>query len=340
MKSQKKRTTNKTIIIAEAGVNHDGSLEKAKELIDVASDAGADFVKFQTFKAEELVTKKAQKAKYQKALTSNTETHYEMLKRLELTIDNHHELIVYCKSKNIKFLSTAFDLKSIQFLNKLNIEIFKIPSGEITNLPFLRLIGSLGKPVVMSTGMSTLSEVIAAKNVLITSGLEKNNLIVLHCNTEYPTPMIDVNLNAMLTIKKRLGVKIGYSDHTLGIEIPIAAVAMGAEIIEKHFTISRDSSGPDHLASLEPLELAEMVKAIRNIENAFGDGIKRPSRSELKNIKVARKSIVAKKNIKKNELLNDKNLTTKRPGNGVSPMYWDRYIGKRSDRDLKKDELI
>ncbi|MDC0384316.1 N-acetylneuraminate synthase family protein, partial [Candidatus Marinimicrobia bacterium] len=229
---------------------------------------------------------------------------------------------------------------SIQFLNKLNIEIFKIPSGEITNLPFLRLIGSLGKPVVMSTGMSTLSEVIAAKNVLITSGLEKNNLIVLHCNTEYPTPMIDVNLNAMLTIKKRLGVKIGYSDHTLGIEIPIAAVAMGAEIIEKHFTISRDSSGPDHLASLEPLELAEMVKAIRNIENAFGDGIKRPSRSELKNIKVARKSIVAKKNIKKNELLNDKNLTTKRPGNGVSPMYWDRYIGKRSDRDLKKDELI
>ncbi len=329
-----------TIIIAEAGVNHNGSIELAKKLIDIAAEAGADFVKFQTFKAETLVTQTADKAEYQKGITNTGESQFEMIKKLELDRKTHEELIDYCKQIDIQFLSTAFDNDSIDLLDELNIPLFKIPSGEITNLPYLRHIGKMGKPIIMSTGMSTLDEVYNALNILIESGAEKEQITILHCNTEYPTPMEDVNLKAMLTIKDELGVKIGYSDHTLGIEVPIAAVAMGATVIEKHFTLGRNMPGPDHAASLEPNELREMVTIIRNIEKAMGDGIKKPSPSEIKNIPIARKSIVAKKPIKKDQLFSEENLTVKRPGTGISPMEWDAVIGKKSNKNYQFDDEV
>ena len=330
----------KTIIIAEAGVNHNGSIELAKKLIDVACEAKADFVKFQTFKAEKVVIRNAKKAVYQKNYSADDESQFEMIKKLELDKEAHEELIDYCKTKDIQFLSTAFDHDSIDLLDQLNMPLFKIPSGEITNLPYLRHIGKMGKPIIMSTGMSTLDEVHNALNILIESGAEKEQITILHCNTEYPTPMKDVNLKAMLTIKDELGVNIGYSDHTLGIEVAISAVAMGATVIEKHFTLDRNMSGPDHAASLEPEELKAMVTAIRNIEKAMGVGEKKPSSSETKNISVVRKSIVAKKSIKKGELFTEENLIVKRPGTGISPMGWDTVIGKVADSAYEMDDLI
>jgi N,N'-diacetyllegionaminate synthase len=329
-----------TIIIAEAGVNHNGSLKLAKKLISIAAEAKADYVKFQTFKAETLITQIADKAKYQKELTNIDESQFEMIKKLELDITAHKQLIDYCKTKDVQFLSTAFDHDSIELLAELNIPLFKIPSGEITNLPYLRHIGKMGKPIIISTGMSTMDEVSNALNILVDSGAEKEQITILHCNTEYPTPMKDVNLKAMLTIKYELGVNIGYSDHTLGIEVPIAAVAMGANVIEKHFTLDRNMSGPDHRASLEPSELSAMVMAIRNIEKAMGGGEKKPSLSERKNISVARKSIVALKPIKKGELFTEENLTVKRPGTGISPMEWDALIGKAASSDYEIEDLI
>ena len=332
--------TNRTLIIAEAGVNHNGSIKLAKKLIDTAKDAGADVVKFQTFKAESTVTKTAKKAEYQDTNTESAEAQFEMLKKLELSNKDHADLITYCNSKNIVFLSTPFDIESIDFLHKLELPFFKIPSGEITNLPFLRHIGKFGKKIVLSTGMSTLAEVGDALGILIDAGTPKDNIIVLHCNTEYPTPMEDVNLRAMLTIKEEFNVEVGYSDHTLGIEVPIAAVAMGAKVIEKHFTLDRNMDGPDHRASLEPTELEAMVKAIRNIEKAMGDGVKRPSASEMKNIGIARKSIVAKQALKKGEKFSEDNLTVKRPGTGVSPLKWDSYLGRLTDKNYEPDDLI
>jgi N,N'-diacetyllegionaminate synthase len=328
------------IIIAEAGVNHNGSIARAKKLISIASNAKADFVKFQTFITEKNITRNAEKAEYQKDHTDLDESQFEMIKNLELDRAAHEELIDYCETKDIQFLSTAFDHDSINLLDELNIPLFKIPSGEITNLPYLRHIGKMGKPIIMSTGMSTLNEVRDALNILIESGAEKDEITILHCNTEYPTPMKDVNLKAMLTIRDELGVNIGYSDHTLGIEVPIAAVAIGATIIEKHFTLDRALPGPDHAASLEPGELRAMVTAIRNIEKAMGDGEKKPSSSEAKNISVARKSIVARKPIKKSELFTEENLTVKRPGTGISPMEWDTILNQKSNFDFNTDELI
>lgn len=329
-----------TLIIAEAGVNHNGSMEYAKRLIDIASEADADYVKFQTFKAETLVTKIADKAEYQKEITDTDESQFEMIKKLELDRKAHEELVEYCKIKDIRFLSTAFDHNSIELLAELNIPLFKIPSGEITNLPYLRHIGRMGKPIIMSTGMSTLDEVHNALNILIESGAEKEQITILHCNTEYPTPMKDVNLKAMLTIKDELGVNIGYSDHTLGIEVPIAAVAMGATVIEKHFTLDRTLPGPDHAASLEPNELKDMVNAIRNIEKAMGNGIKKPSPSEIKNMPITRKSIVAKKIIIKGEKFTEENLIVKRPGTGISPMDWENVVGSLANRSYEMDDLI
>ena len=327
-------------IIAEAGVNHNGYIVLAKKLIDSAYEAGADAVKFQTFKAEKLISKNAPKAEYQKQTTDSNESQYDMIKKLELDVETHRELLSYCKRKNIIFLSTPFDLDSIDLLNKLGLNIFKIGSGEITNLPYLRKIGSLKKKVIISTGMSDLGEIEDALNILISSGTSKENITVLHCNTEYPTPIEDVNLKAMLTIKNAFDIKVGYSDHTLGIEIPIAAVAIGATVIEKHFTLDKTMEGPDHKASLEPHELKQMVRSIRNIEKAIGDGIKKPSLSEKKNINIARKSIVASKEIKKGEIFSENNLTVKRPGNGISPMRWDEFIGKVSTNDYNADDLI
>jgi len=327
-------------IIAEAGVNHNGNLELAKKLIDVALDAAADAVKFQTFKADNLVSKTAQKAAYQKQTTDATESQYEMIKKLELDEAAHHELIAYCKTKKIIFLSTPFDHESIGLLNHLGMEIFKIPSGEITNLPYLRHIGSLGKEIILSTGMADLGEIEDALEVLITAGTVKDNITVLHATTEYPCPMEDVNLKSMQTIAKAFGVKVGYSDHTKGIEVPIAAVAMGASIIEKHFTLDKTMEGPDHKASLEPDELKAMVNAIRNIEKALGNGIKKASPSELKNIVIARKSIVAARPIKIGETFTTTNLAIKRPGNGINPMRWDEIIGTYATRDYSVDDLI
>jgi len=329
-----------TIIIAEAGVNHNGSMGYAKRLIDVAVEAGADFVKFQTFKAETLVTQTADKAEYQKGLTSADETQFDMIKKLELDRKAHEELMDYCNQKKIQFLSTAFDHGSIELLAKLDIPLYKIPSGEITNLPYLRHIGGMDMPIIMSTGMSTLDEVRDALNILLEAGAKKDKITILHCNTEYPTPMEDVNLKAMITIRDELGVNVGYSDHTLGIEVSIAAVAMGATVIEKHFTLDRTLQGPDHAASLEPEELKAMVTAIRNIEKAMGDGIKKPSSSEIKNMPIARKSIVAKNSIKKGELFTKDNLTVKRPGTGISPMEWDVLIGKKANKNYDVDDLI
>lgn len=330
----------KVFIIAEAGVNHNGSLTLAKKLIDVAVTAGADAVKFQTFKAEKLVSKSAQKAEYQKETTNKNESQFEMLKKLELDINAHKELISYCSSKNIMFLSTPFDNESIDLLNELKLRIFKIPSGEITNLPYLRHIGSLNKNVILSTGMSNIGEIENALNILIDAGTKKKNITVLHANTMYPTPMEDVNLKAMLTIGNTFDIKFGYSDHTLGIEVDIAAVALGASCIEKHFTLDNNMDGPDHKASLEPDELKKMVESIRNIEIALGNGIKKASSSETPNILIARKSIVANDDIKKGEILSETNLVVKRPGTGISPMQWDNTIGLLAIKDYKKDELL
>jgi N,N'-diacetyllegionaminate synthase len=327
-------------IIAEIGVNHDGSIKKAKELIDSAAYSGADFAKFQTFKAEKIITKQAPKANYQKRSLSDNESQYNMIKRLELNKNSHIELLNHCNLKKIKYLSTAFDMESIQDLIDLDIPIMKIPSGEIINFSFLKKIGSLGKPIILSTGMSTMSEISDAVKLLIESGSKKDSLTILHCNTEYPTPYEDVNLRAMLSIRDKFNVKVGYSDHTLGIEVPIAAVAMGASVIEKHFTLDRSSDGPDHAASLEPDELKEMVSSIRNIEKAMGDGLKKPSPSEIKNINIARKSIVASKVINKGDVFTEKNLTVKRPGSGISPMKWNDIINKKSNFNYEIDELI
>jgi len=327
-------------IIAEAGVNHNGSIELAFKLIDAAVESGADAVKFQTFKAENLVSKNTQKAEYQKQTTNPLESQLDMLKKLELDVDVHKKLIKYCNAKGILFLSSPFDHDSIDLLNELGIEVFKIPSGEITNLPYLRRIGSLAKQVILSTGMSTLKEVGDALAILVDSGTKKENITVLHANTMYPTPMEDVNLNAMKTIKKEFDVAVGYSDHTLGIEVDIAAVAMGASIIEKHFTIDKTMDGPDHKSSLEPEELKSMVVAIRNIEKALGVYEKKPSPSESVNMKVARKSIVASQNIRKGEGLTENNITVKRPGSGISPMKWDDIIGTVATKDYKIDNLI
>lgn len=327
-------------IIAEAGVNHNGSLELAKRLIDVAVEAGVDAVKFQTFKTENLVSKDAQKAEYQKVNTSKSESQFDMIKKLELDVNTHNELISYCSSKNIMFLSTPFDHDSIRLLNDLGLQIFKIPSGEITNLPYLRHIGSLKKEVILSTGMSTIGEIENALDVLISSGTKKDEITILHANTMYPTPMEDVNLKAMNTIGITFDSKYGYSDHTLGIEVDIAAVAMGASCIEKHFTLDKNMQGPDHKASLEPKELISMVKAIRNIELALGSSIKKPSKSEYPNITIARKSIVANCEIKKGEILSTDKLSIKRPGDGINPMNWDKVVNSIAQKDYYKDELI
>ena len=331
---------NKVFIIAEAGVNHNGSLDLAKRLIEIAVDSGADAVKFQTFKAESLVSKNAQKADYQKQTTDASESQFDMIKKLELDVETHRELIAYCQEKDIMFLSTPFDHESVNLLSGLGLQIFKIPSGEITNLPYLRHIGSLDKQVILSTGMSNLKEVGDALNILINSGTSKDNVTVLHANTMYPTPMEDVNLNAMLTIQKEFGVAVGYSDHTLGIEVDIAAVAIGASCIEKHFTLDKTMDGPDHKASLEPEELKSMVSAIRNIEKALGSSEKKPSPSETVNIDVARKSIVASQSIKRGDKLSSKNITTKRPGTGISPMKWDEIIGAPAKKDYRMDDPI
>jgi len=331
---------NKVFIIAEAGVNHNGSIDFAKNLIDVAVNSGADAVKFQTFKAKNLVSVNAPKAEYQKQTTNSSESQFNMIKKLELNEDIHKELIAYCKEVNITFLSTPFDNESANLLFKLGLQIFKIASGEITNLPFLKHIGSLNKKIILSTGMSTLEEIAGAITILTDSGSQKENITVLHATTMYPTPMEDVNLNAMQTIKNKFNVSVGYSDHTLGIEVDIAAVAMGATIIEKHFTLDKKMEGPDHKASLEPDELKSMVDAIRNIEKAMGDGVKRPAISEKSNIDIARKSIVANKEIKKGQIFSENNITTKRPGTGTSPMEWDFIIGKVAKRDYKIDDFL
>lgn len=329
----------RTLIIAEAGVNHNGDINIAKKLVDAAADAGVDYVKFQTFKADKLVNKDAKQADYQIENTGVVESQYQMLKRLELTDENHHILIDYCDKKGVKFLSTAFDFESIEFL-KDKLDFYKIPSGEITNLPYLIKVAKLKLPIVMSTGMANMQEVKEALAVLIAHGINKEDVTILHCNTEYPTPMKDVNLLAMKTIEKELGVEIGYSDHTLGIEIPISAVTLGATVIEKHFTIDKTMEGPDHKASLEPNELKAMVAGIRAIELAMGNGIKTPSESEQKNIKVARKSLVALTDIKEGEVFNESNITVKRPGTGISPMKWNEVLGSRASRNYKADELL
>lgn len=332
---------NNVLIIAEAGVNHNGSLEIAKRLVDEASSAGVDIIKFQTFKAEKLVSKAAKQAEYQKKnIGKGEETQYAMLKKLELSNEQHEELIAYCKSKNIRFFSTAFDMDSIDYLHSLNLSLWKIPSGEITNYPYLKKIASYKEPVILSTGMCDLSDIENAINVLVANGVSKDTITVLHCNTEYPTPMKDVNLKAMLEIKEKFGVEIGYSDHTEGIEVPIAAVALGATVIEKHFTLDRNMEGPDHKASLESSELKAMVKSIRNIEKALGTGHKTISESERKNIEIARKSIVAAKDIKEGEIFTEENITVKRPGNGISPMEWENVIGKVAKRNFQEEELI
>lgn len=331
---------NKTLIIAEAGVNHNGDLDLAKKLIDVASNAGADFVKFQSFSANRQVTKEAKKAEYQLQVSDVNESQYEMLKRLELTPLMHSELLDHCKIRNIGFLSTGFDIESIDLLISFGIDFLKIPSGEITNFPYLRHIGSLGKKVILSTGMSTLGDIESAIDVLVKAGSPYENITLLHCTTEYPAPMAEVNLRAMKSIHSAFGVPVGYSDHTQGIEVAIAAVAMGAAVIEKHFTLDHNLPGPDHQASLEPNQLMVMINAIRNIEMALGDGIKRLTPSEVKNKSLARKSIVASSLIRAGEIFTEENITTKRPGVGISPMLWNQVLGKMAKRDFMIDELI
>ena len=324
-------------IIAEAGVNHNGSFELACKLVDAAKVAGVDCIKFQTFKSEKLVSHSAQKADYQKSTTGDG-SQAEMLKKLELSYDEFVDLKKYCDKVGITFLSTPFDFDSIEFLNSIDMPFWKIPSGEITNYPYLVALAKTGKSVVMSTGMCDLEEIRKAIRVLTENGV--TDIKLLHCNTEYPTPFEDVNLKAMQTIRDEFGYEVGYSDHTKGIEVPIAAVALGATVIEKHFTLDRNMEGPDHKASLEPGELAEMVKAIRNIEKAIGDGNKVPSPSERKNKEVARKSIVAKKKINRGDILTEDNITVKRPGTGINPMKWNDLIGTKAIRDFEEDELI
>lgn len=326
------------IIIAEAGVNHNGSIDRAKKLIDAAAEAGADYVKFQTFKAENLLTKYAQKAPYQKELTNQDENQYEMIKKLELSKQLHLELVRYCNEKDIKFMSSPFDVESLNMLIELDVNFIKVPSGEIVNYPLLRAIGKTQKKVVLSTGMATIGEVDAALEVLRTFGSKK--IILLQCNTEYPTPYEDVNLNAMDSLKGAFHLQVGYSDHSLGIEVPIAAAAKGACIIEKHFTIDKELPGPDHKASLNPKELKEMVQAIRHIERALGSGVKAPSSSEKGNMNAARKSIVAACSIKAGEYFSEENLAVKRPGTGISPMRWTEVVGHVASRDFSKDEMI
>ena len=331
---------NRTLIIAEAGVNHNGDIKIAKQLIDVAADCGADYVKFQTFSADRIVTKSADKAEYQKQSFDSSESQYEMLKRLELSVEMHLELVEHCEHRLIKFLSTGFDLQSVDLLVGLGLNLVKIPSGEITNLPFLRYIGSLGLPVILSSGMSTMREIGDALLILEQTGLRRDQITVLHCTTEYPAPMSEVNLRAMNNICTTFGVAVGYSDHTVGIEVSIAAVALGASVIEKHFTIDRSLPGPDHRASLEPNELITMVKAIRNVEVALGSDVKEPTISEIKNIRIARKSILAGRKIEVGEILSASNLVVKRPGDGVSPMLWDHLIGQAASREYLPDEKI
>lgn len=332
---------DKTLIIAEAGVNHNGSLAIAKSMVETAAWAGADFVKFQTFKAEKMISRQATKASYQVVNTNNaTESQLEMVKKLELDLAAHNELLQHSQKHNIGFLSTAFDLESMDLLLDLSIPIFKIPSGEITNLPYLQKIGSLQKPLILSTGMANLAEVAQAVNILLQAGTQRHQLTILHCNTEYPTPMQDVNLNAMLTMQQAFKTQVGYSDHTLGIEVPIAAVAMGAVCIEKHFTLSRSMEGPDHAASLEPKELKTMITAIRNIEKALGNGIKQASPSEIKNKPIARKSIHLSHQLAANHLITHSDLIMKRPGTGISPMLLNLVIGKRTKIPLAADTLL
>lgn len=334
--------TKHTLIIAEAGVNHNGSLELAKQLVCKAVEAGADYIKFQTFKASKLVTKAAKQAEYQQTnLGKEGDSQYQMLKKLELSTDDHEVLLAYCNELGIKFFSTAFDFDSIDYLHSLNLGLWKIPSGEVTNYPFLKRVAAYNEKTILSTGMCDMEDVRAAVDALHKNGLSKENLILLHCNTEYPTPFEDVNLKAMAALRKEFDVEVGYSDHTKGIEVPIAAVALGATVIEKHFTLDRNMEGPDHKASLEPDELKAMVDAIRNIEKALsGDGTKHVSNSERKNIAIARKSIMAACNIKKGEVFTEDNLTVKRPGNGISPMRWEEVLGTKAVRDFVEDELI
>lgn len=327
----------KVIIIAEAGVNHNGDMELAKKLIDVAVTAGADYVKFQTFKASTIVSKDALKADYQtQNMNDGSDSQYKMLEKLELSHENHLTLINYCKEKQIKFFSTAFDVEGVNYLNDLGLTFFKIPSGEITNYPYLKAIALCGKPVILSTGMCDEGDIKRALSVLEKFGLPKDKISILHCNTEYPTPMEDVNLKAMVNIKSTFNVEVGYSDHTLGIEVPIAAVAMGAKIIEKHFTLDRKLEGPDHAASLDPLELINMVSSIRNIELAIGgNGIKLPSKSEFKNIAIARKSIHLRVDVERGHVISEDDLISLRPGDGISPMEWENVIGRKIKKDKK-----
>lgn len=329
-----------TLIIAEAGVNHNGDMDLARSLIDAAAQAGADLVKFQTFRADRLVTASADKAEYQRRTTDTTESQYAMLRKLELNRAMHDVLMAHCRQRQIGFFSTGFDIPSLDLLKELGLERFKIPSGEITNLPYLRHLGAFAKPVILSTGMATLGEVEAALAVLETAGTPRRQITVLHCNTEYPTPMQDVNLRAMLSIRDAFGVAVGYSDHTAGIEIPIAAVALGATVIEKHLTLDRHLPGPDHKASLEPAEFSAMVSAIRNLEQALGDGIKRPSPSEAVNKPVARKSLAAARPIRAGERFTPENVTVKRPGTGICPMRWDEIMMQVAQRDYRMDDLL
>jgi N,N'-diacetyllegionaminate synthase len=334
------RDSSVVSIIAEAGVNHNGDFDLAKRLVNVAAEAGADLVKFQTFSAKQIATQRAPKAEYQTRTTDHSQSQFNMLQKLELSNEMHHALIAYCQKCGIGFLSTAFDIASLDFLASIGPDRFKIPSGEITNLPYLRHVGAFGKPVVLSTGMATLGEIEDAIEALEAAGTPRARITVLHCNTEYPTPMSDVNLRAMCNIQKAFGVSVGYSDHTEGIEVPVAAVALGATIIEKHLTLDRNMPGPDHKASLEPDQFKAMVSAIRNIEQALGDGIKRPSASEAKNKTIARKSLVAARPIRAGEPFTAENVAVKRPGSGLSPMRWDELIGRIASRDFAADELI
>ena len=327
-------------VIAEAGVNHNGDVNLAKKLIDAAADAGADVVKFQTFVADKVVITTAAKADYQLLSTGSDDSQFDMLKKLELSPTMHEELIKHCEKREIKFLSTAFDQESLDYLGSLGLQFFKVPSGEITNLPFLRHVGSLGKRVIISSGMASLEEVGDAIAVLECAGTVRKKITVLHCNTEYPTPMQDVNLRAMTTIQDAFGVTVGYSDHTRGIEVPIAAVAMGAHVIEKHLTLDRSLPGPDQAASIEPQEFTEMVQAIRNIEQALGNGVKQASPSEAKNLLIVRRSLVATKRIEAGESFTSENIAAKRPGTGISPMRWDDVIERAAIRDFSPDELI
>lgn len=330
----------RTLVIAEAGVNHNGDLELARLLIDRAAEAGADLVKFQTFRADRLVTAGASKAAYQTRATGGGESQQAMIARLELTRDMHVALMAHCDRRGIGFFSAAFDEPSLDLLVDLGLQLFKVPSGELTNLPYLRRLGALGKRLIVSTGMADLDEIGAALGALEAAGTPRDRITLLHCNTEYPTPMIDVNLRAMLAIRDAFGVAVGYSDHSTGIEVPIAAVALGASVIEKHLTVDRTLPGPDHQASLEPGELLAMVTAIRNIEQALGDGIKRSSASETKNKAVARKSLVASRAIRAGEAFTEENVTVKRPGTGLSPMRWDEVLGQHAPRDFAPDDLI